>query len=220
MVTVTTGGEDIISNGETTEITIKVTDYRIGGGSNLTFETDLVQWGEKPLYDFFELNKELDSNKEINRYDNLVKINLPDQDEITVKMAGKTPQAVESKTLDGVNIVDYYTGPYKYFEIKLLDPNGKVIASKLMAFDILVEEKKEFEEKLKRIDRDDLKNLKSFAMDLHEKGLVEEADELASLLMEVPQPEEKLTYRLLIVFLLVCILGAYIIGFRRGGNEI
>ncbi|MBC8521822.1 MAG: hypothetical protein ISS94_02730 [Candidatus Syntrophoarchaeum sp.] len=111
-----------LSEGEPVSLTLTISDY--DDKCNLSFETHLARDGINPFYVLPDLNKRVDEKS--------FEIPAPQQKEIQVQIIGRAPSANEvkvDKRADGLKIVKYNPGPYKYFEIKQVDAGGEVEGS-------------------------------------------------------------------------------------------
>jgi len=187
----------------------------------ITFDTDLVKYGDRPIYNFTGL--ELQSNES--------RFELPVEDsggKIVVQLNGRVPETREVKQCDELTLIKYdpkLTG-YAYYRIRLTDEDGNPLGqSDTRTFSIAVPEIDEFRRKMTLME-DSFFSV--YLQDMFDKGLVTEANEIADHVIEEEKKEREeeekdeeespfsLGYVIGGIGLLV--LG-FVLGIRFGGSE-
>lgn len=137
------------------------------------FDTDLGKYKGEPVYNFTDLNISGDDG-------NFVLPVNPDIKSVKVKLKGQIPAIKVVRQYEGITLVKYNpkrTG-YAYYRISLTDEDGNSIKdSDTRTFTILAPEVNAFRNNIAGIE-DPVLN--SYLQDLFDKGLVEEANELAN----------------------------------------
>ncbi|MCD4846180.1 MAG: hypothetical protein K8R25_17015 [Methanosarcinales archaeon] len=153
--------------GEVINFTISVFDFP--QGYNLSFDTELVSYDDNPIYNITTINKQV--------YGRNFEINTTGHDIITIHMVGKVPKITEVKQYEEITLKKYSkTTGYTYYRIELFDKEGTIIDTNTQPFTIDVSEIEFFNNKLSKIHDGWIRN---YLQGLHDKGLVNEANELA-----------------------------------------
>ncbi len=142
----------------------------------ISFDTDLAKVNNFHLYNFTSLNFTSDTNK----FDFPVSESTKS---IVVNVHGEIPQITEKKQYEGITLIKYKpeTG-YAYDRITLTNNRGDLIETvETRSFEISIPEVDFFNEKLNKINDP---FFKKYLQDLHDKGLVDEANTLADHLTE------------------------------------
>jgi hypothetical protein len=143
----------------------------------LYFDTDLEKYGDKPIYNFKDLN--IQSNE--SHFELPIKNN---KEKIIVQLTGQVPGITEIQQYDKLTLVKYdpkLTG-YAYYRIKPTDEKGNSIqGSDTGTFTIAVDEIDAFEMKAALIEDP---FLRMYLQDMFNRGLVTEANKLADYLIE------------------------------------
>jgi len=142
----------------------------------ISFDTDLAKVNNFHLFNLTNLNVTNDAN----RFDFPVSESTKS---IVVNIHGQIPQITEKKQYQGITLVNYKseTG-YAYDRITLTNNKGDSIETvETRSFEISIPEVDSFNEKLNKINDP---FFKKYLQDLHDKGLVDEANTLADHLTE------------------------------------
>jgi hypothetical protein len=142
----------------------------------LYFDTDLEKYGDKPIYNFKDLN--IQSNE--SHFELPIKNN---KEKIVVQLDGQVPGVAEIQQYEKLTLVKYdskRTG-YAYYRIKPTDEKGNPIqGSDTDTFTIEVDEIDSFEKKAALIEDP---FLSMYLQDMFDRGLVTEANKLADYLI-------------------------------------
>ena len=187
----------ILVEGETVEFTLSIYGY-IYNNRSIRLETDLEKCGDSPIYKFKVSAAEYIEGDE---YEQDIRIIAPQNgDSIEVEIKGVPPSSVRTeRDLEKIKVIEFDEGPFNYYNIEILDPHGQVIPSEIgiKEFKVDITELNEFHDnKMRDIKSKGMEftDLKTFAERLHGDGLVNEANELADLLLKLPTPECKVNY--------------------------
>lgn len=205
-----------LGEGETIEFTMNIYGYPHGDNYTMTLETSLERCGESPIYEFIGFNEEY---IEGDRFSPNIKISSLPSTGIRVDVKGRTPSVRTEHSCEDLKIVEFDSGPFKYYNIKISDPSGQNLISeeKTDYFDVRITENEIFQKKLDKLTKKEgFTYLKYFVSQLHEKHLVDEANELADLLLNLPTPECKVNYPVLIAILFIGLLCGGLISYRKG----
>lgn len=202
---------------------IDISDYNYA--SYASIETGIIKKGNEPIFDFGELNEKY---AEIDKYRQSVILDIPkDSNSFTVKISGKTPPGIEISKEGKVDIATFADENLKYYEVKLLDSNKKVVGQQKSKISrLIINEKILFEKSLKNIQWSELENAKNLAKDMFNRGLVTDAKNLVSVLYKItPESEDILPYKelwknitLLVIVIIIAIL-AHRKGYLKGQEE-
>ncbi|CAD6493328.1 MAG: hypothetical protein CHKLHMKO_00458 [Candidatus Argoarchaeum ethanivorans] len=195
---------DTTEEGQVVDFTLSISNFP--QGYILSFDTDLERHGDSPLFNVTNMSKET--------YEEHFTINTSEKDRLIVHMVGEVPKVTEVKQCDGVTLIGYEkTTGYAYYRVELCDTEGHIIETDTKTFNIKVPELEGFRKKLAKIDDP---WLRIFLTGTHEKGLVNEANELADYWLK-PKP-----YVIPLLWFIVLLIGAVIIsvaiGIRIGGK--
>ena len=148
-----------------------------GAADYLYFDTDLGKYGDKPIYNFKDLN--LQSNE--SHFELPIK---DKQNKIVVQLNGQVPGITEVQQFEKLTLVKYNpkrTG-YAHYRIKLTDEKGNSIQeSDTSTFAIAVPEIDSFRTKVALIE-DPFMSV--YLQDMFDRGLVTEANKLADHVIE------------------------------------
>jgi len=213
-----------LHEGQQINFTIEVSDYSYEDARYFNVETNLLLISDdQPLYDFGELNKYVNSQ---DRYKQSIALNLsslPRKDSIRISIAGKAPDGeniIKCEPTDVV-ITKFQEGKLKLYEV---DANGKVVDVKL--FELVIYKKEKFEETMQQIRWEELDNMKQEVRKLFDRGLVTDAQNLASqmsnikysnhlLLLGIIKIKNNLWLNAICIFLIIM---SFIIGYLRGSS--
>lgn len=187
----------------------------------ITFDTDLVKYGDRPIYNFTELELQGNNSSFV----------LPVEgsgDKIVVQLNGRVPEIREVRQCDELTLIKYdpkLTG-YAYYRVRLTDEDGNPLGqSDTRTFSIAVPEIDEFRRKMTLME-DSFFSV--YLQDMFDKGLVTEANEIADHVIEEEEKEreEKEREEEESPFSLGYIIGGiallalgFILGIRFGGSE-
>lgn len=212
-----------LSDNEDISFDIDISDYNYA--NYVSIETGIIKKGNEPIFDFGELNEKY---AEIDKYRQSVILDIPkDYNSFKVKISGKTPPGTEISKEGKVEIATFADENLKYYEIKLLDSNKKVIGQQKSKISrLIINENILFEKSLKNIQWSELENAKNLAQDMFDRGLVTDAKKLVSALDKItPESEDILPYKelwkniaLLVIIIIIAIL-AHRKGYLKGQEE-
>jgi len=211
---------------EQVEFTLAISDFPTGENYSIQLETDLVKVDGSAIYDFMDL---AETYYNVDVYKKNIEFSPLNSNEINILIRGKTPQIGIENSLDEIKIVKFNSGPYKYYEVRILDPYNNVIYKEMNNFKLENTDQEEFNDKLDRITISELNELKKFTGKLFEKGLVDEANVLVNLLSKLslnePDNDECLnisyiTVIIVIITILLCGMIGFVIGKRSVYHEL
>lgn len=205
-----------LKEGEHTEYTIKISGYE--DAKTITIETSLVSANNKPIYDFGDLNSAIDG-----MYNSKITLDtskLPNK--IQVSISGNAPQGESAnKYNDDVVITKLINTPLKYYEVT---EDKKLV--KMEPFELLINKKEIFDGTMEKVVRPELNGIKKNVQKLFGKGLVTDAQDMASELKNIQWPDNLSLLGLVkidsslwlnIVVILTLVIGL-IVGFLIGAN--
>jgi len=141
--------------------------------------------------------------------------NLTDP-EFYVEVSGKTPVGKESKYISvfegGFYATKFDEGPYKYYEVKLLDKDGNVLDRKISTFRLKFKELEHFNSLLGKIKDPEAKH---FANDLLESGQYDKAIRF----LEIISANQTQSPVLLLISGLGGLLMGLLVGLKIGRKE-
>lgn len=140
---------------------------------------------------------------------------------------GVTPSSVRTESYYKKIKVIEFNEKFDYYNIRILDPRGQEIPSQIVTDDFKVDitELNKFQNKMNDLTSKGggFVNLKTFAEQLHENGLKDEANELADLLLKLPTQECKVNYYIFAaIFIGVLLIGGWVgrkMGYDAGYEE-
>ncbi|WP_321428712.1 hypothetical protein [uncultured Methanolobus sp.] len=178
----------------------------------ISFETDLEAYGSNPLFNFTEFNITSNSNNYV--------LDLNDSDEeVLVHIQGKVPVVREVVQTDKVTLIklDEKRTGYAYYRFNLLDDEKNSLKdSDTRTFIIEVPEIESFEAKLDTIENSFMRN---YLTDLFDKGLVNEANELADYLNSDEEEGPEVSLYLAVGGIIAALIIGAIIGIRIGNSD-
>lgn len=205
-----------LKEGEHVEYTIKISGYE--DAKTLTIETSLVSVDNKPIYDFGDLNSAIEG-----MYSSKITLDvskLPNK--IQVSVSGNAPQGgVTNKYSDDIIVTKLVDTPLKYYEVT---EDKKLV--KMEPFTLLINKKEIFDSTMEEVVRPELNGIKKSVEKLFSKGLVIEAQEMASELKSIQWPDSLELLGLIkidsslwlnIVVILTLVIGL-VVGFLIGAN--
>lgn len=152
---------DKLPSGQSTNVSLNISDYP-DGDFQIIIETDLINSN-------FKLSGEADISVKKNRV-NITDIN---DKEISVTISGNAPFGKEMRSCEGVgNLVEFDEGPYRYYEVKLIDKDGNVLDRKIATFELTFEELKYYNRLFERLKNPEAKK---FSNNLLESGQYDRA---------------------------------------------
>lgn len=212
-----------LSDNEDISFEIDISDYNYA--SYVSIETGIIKKGNEQIFDFGELNEKY---AEIDKYRQNVILDIPkDYNSFKVKISGKTPPGIEISKEGKIEIATFADENLKYYEVKLLDNNKKVVGQQKSKISrLIINEKIQFGNSLKNIQWKELENAKNLAQDMFDRGLVTDAKNLVSVLDKItPDSEDILPYKelwknitLLVIIIIIAIL-AHRKGYVKGQEE-
>jgi hypothetical protein len=178
----------------------------------ISFETDLEAYGSNPLFNFTEFNITSNSNNYV--------LNLNDSDEeVLVHIQGKVPVVREVVQTEKVTLIklDEKRSGYAYYRFSLLDDEKNSLKdTDTRTFIIEVPEIESFEAKLDTIEDSFMRN---YLTDLFDKGLVNEANELADYLNSDEEEGPEVSLYLAVGGIIAALIIGAIIGIRIGNSD-
>jgi hypothetical protein len=212
-----------LREGDQANFTIQIKDY--SDAKQLALETSLVQNGNKQLWDFGDLN----SNINVNRYQQKILLNLSSLPAaISISVSGKAPSGEIRTVYDGGIVVSKFSDTkLKLYEA---DIDGKLAS--IESSDFIISKKESFENTMGQITDSKYDNIKKDIRNLFDLGLVTDAQSIADDLNKIKdiQSENILLFGLIkigddlwlnITAVLLVIIGV-IIGFllnSKSGEE-
>lgn len=159
-----------LREGDSTNFTIQIKDY--SDAKQLTLVTSLVQNGDKPLWDFGNLNPNINAN----RYQQTISLNLSSLPAtISVSVSGKAPSGEIRKEYDGGIFVSKFSDTkLKLYET---DIDGKLAS--IESSDFIINKKENFENTMGQITDNKYDNIKRDIRNLFDLGLVTDAQSIA-----------------------------------------
>lgn len=197
--------------GEVVNFTLFVSDFSPYAHS-ISFDTDLRKYDDHPLYNLTNT-----VNKEVNEQHFVMPIKSSGT--MSVHIIGEVPMVTEKKHCDGVTIILYdKTKGYTSCRIEELDEDGKPLIpseehTHTYTFDIKVPEIEEFQAKIHKINDD---WLRKFLIDMHERGLIREANAISDWWLSRPG---MVTLSWFIGSLVGVAFIFFVIGVRIGGRR-
>ena len=145
--------------------------YDLPREGHLSFDTDLLTYNDKPLFNITNLKKEI--------YEKHSDIPITGEKELSVHVVGRVPEITVTEECSILNHKltlkkHRETTGYIYYRIKSY-VNGTTLDSKTETFNIRVLWAEEFHEKRKKVNDSETKN---FIKDLYDKGFVAESNNL------------------------------------------
>ncbi|NJD78589.1 MAG: hypothetical protein FIB08_16095 [Candidatus Methanoperedens sp.] len=188
----------------------------------LTIETSLIPAGDKPLYDFGELNAFVNEN----RYQQKITLNLSSLNRqfIYVTISGKAPDAGNNIKCGNSDLV---ITKFDYTKLKFYEISADTKLIGIESFDLIILKKENFEKTLQQMNWDQLNELKKETRNLFDLGLVNDAQILANSMKNIQLPSSLLLFGFIainnntwlnIIFLisiLVCFIIGYLLGSRK-----
>lgn len=155
--------------GQVVNFTVSISDLPQEG--HLSFDTDLLNYNDKPLFNITNLKKEI--------YEKHSDIPITGERELSVHVVGRVPEITvteECSILEHKLTLKKHekTTGYTYYRIKSY-VNRTPIDSKTETFNIRVLWAEEFQEKLKKVNDSETRN---FIEALYDKGFVAESNNL------------------------------------------
>lgn len=209
-----------LREGIQTNLTVKINELQ--DNNLLTIETSLIPAGDKPLYDFGELNAFINEN----RYQQKITLNLSSLNKqfIYVTISGKAPDAGNNIKCGNSDIIITKFGntKLKFYEIHADDK-----LTGIESFDLIILKKENFEKTLQQVSWSQLDDLKKETRNLFDLGLVNDAQILANSMKNIQLPNNLLLFGFieikdntwLNVIFLISILICFIIGYLLGSRK-
>jgi hypothetical protein len=159
-----------LREGDQANLTINIKDY--SDAKQLTLETSLVQSGDKPLWDFGQLNPNINAN----RYQQKILLNLSSLPAtITVSISGQAPSGETKTQYDtGIFVTKFSDTKLKLYEA---DVDGKLVS--IESSDFIISKKENFENTMSQITDSKYDNIKKDIRNLFDLGLVTDAQTIA-----------------------------------------
>jgi hypothetical protein len=209
-----------LREGDQINLTVEIKELQ--DNNLLTIDTSLIQAGDKPLYDFGELNAFINEN----RYQQKITLNLSSLNRqfIYVTISGKAPDAGNNIKCDNSDLIitKFDNTKLKFYEIQA---DNKLIG--IESFDLIILKKENFEKTLQQISWFQLDELKKETRNLFDLGLVNDAQILADDMKNIQLPNNLLLFGFIemknntwlnVVFLisiLICFIIGYLLGSRK-----
>lgn len=213
-----------LREGDQVNFTVKIKDY--SDAKQLTLETSLVQNGNKQLWDFGDLNP----NINVNRYQQKISLNLSSLPvTISVSVSGKAPSGENRAEYDGGIIVTKFSDTkLKLYEA---DVDGKLAS--IESSDFIINKKENFENTMVQITDNKYDNIKKDIRNLFDLGLVTDAQGIAddlNKIKDVPSGSLLLFGFIkigndiwlnitVIVLIIVCIMIGFVLNSKSGDEE-
>ncbi len=209
-----------LREGDQINLTVKIKELQ--DNNLLTIETSLIPAGDKPLYDFGELNAFINEN----RYQQKITLNLSSLNRqfIYVTISGKAPDAGNNIKCGNSDIIITKFGntKLKFYEIHADDK-----LTGIESFDLIILKKENFEKTLQQISWSQFDELKKETRNLFDLGLVNDAQILANGMKNIQLPNNLLLFGFieiknntwLNVIFLISILICFIIGYLLGSRK-
>ena len=170
-----------LNEGDFVVFTLKIKDYDYN--STIELDTNLESVNNEPLYDFGNLNEQIN----INKYNQLIILknsDLPKTDLFEVTISGKVPNGeIQEKYDDNLIAIKFKKANLKYYEVCT---DGKT--DFIETFELQIKRQIDFENTMNLIKLDELDELKMDTRELYNKGLVIEAENFANQLSEIKLP--------------------------------
>ena len=159
-----------LREGDQTNFTIQIKDY--SDAKQLTLVTSLIQNGDKPLWDFGNLNPNIDTN----RYQQTISLNLSSLPAtISISVSGKAPSGETVTKYDGGIFVSKFSDTkLKLYEA---DIDGKLAS--IESFEFIINKKENFENTMGQITDSKYDNIKRDIRNLFDLGLATDAQSIA-----------------------------------------
>lgn len=159
-----------LHEGDQANFSIQIKDY--SDAKQLTLETSLVQNGNRQLWDFGDLNP----NINVNRYQQKISLNLSSLPAtISVSVSGNAPSGETRTKYDGGIVVSTFSDTkLKLYEA---DVDGKLVS--IESSDFIISKKENFENTMGQITDNKYGNIKKDIRNLFDLGLVTDAQTIA-----------------------------------------
>jgi hypothetical protein len=209
-----------LREGDQINLTVEIKELQ--DNNLVTIDTSLIPAGDKPLYDFGELNAFINEN----RYQQKIILNLSSLNRqfIHVTISGKAPDAGNNIKCDNSDLIitKYDNTKLKFYEIHA---DNKLTG--IESFDLIILKKENFENSLRQISWSQLDELKKETRNLFDFGLVDDAQILANDMKNIQLPNNLLLFGFIgiennmwlnIIFLisiLICFIIGYLLGSRK-----
>lgn len=214
---------DIHEEGDIVEFILTVSDYPPGNYS-MRIETRLDRNGEQPIYEFLGFNEIYNMG---DRYKKIVQISSLPPNNVRVRINGKIPSVTSDDNCGEVNIVLFESGPFEYYEVAIVDSVGQQIGLTEEEYFLVKDtDQEEFQKKLDKLTTSEYLDLRGFADQLYNKGLVDDANKLVDLVLEQSTSKSVkttknnyLVYIGALVLMIICGFIAYRMGSASGYDE-
>ncbi len=209
-----------LHEGDQINLTIEIKELQ--DNNVLTIDTSLIPAGDKPLYDFGELNAFINEN----RYQQKITLNLSSLNRqfIYVTISGKAPDAGNNIKCGNSDLIitKFDNTKLKYYEIYA---DNKLIG--IESFDLIILKKENFENTLQQITWPQLDELKKETRSLFDLGLIDDAQILANDMKNIQLPNNLLLFGFIAIkdntwlniIFLISILVFFIIGYLLGSKK-
>ncbi len=209
-----------LREGDQINLTVEIKELQ--DNKLLTIDTSLIPVGDKPLYDFGELNAFINENK----YQQKITLNLSSLNRqfIYVTISGKAPDAGNNIKCGNSDLIitKFDNTKLKFYEVHADD---KLIG--IESFDLIILKKENFENSLQQISWSQLDELKKETRNLFDLGLVNDAQILANEMKNIQLPNNLLLFGFiqiqnntwLNIIFLISILTCFIIGYLLGSRK-
>lgn len=160
-----------LHEGDQANFTIQIKDF--SGASQLTLVTSLIQNGDKPIWDFGNLNSNIDRNELYQQNISLNLSSLPAT--ISASVSGKAPSGeIRTEYGGGIVVSKFSDTKLKLYEA---DIDGKLAS--IESFTFIINKKENFENTMGQITDSKYDNIKRDIRNLFDLGLVTEAQGIA-----------------------------------------
>jgi hypothetical protein len=209
-----------LREGDQVNLSIKITDYN--DDKYITLETSLIQFGDKPIYDFGELNKYINEN----RYESKMTLNvssLPQKAFLDISISGKAPYGETAIKCDNIIITKFDQTKLKFYEVHV---DEKLVG--IESFELIINKRQEFEETLQKIRISEFDGMKNDIRNLFNMGIVVEAQNIANEMSGIKWPGSMTLFGIIeiksdiildVIFIIVAIF-MFIIGYIFGSRDI
>lgn len=209
-----------LHEGDQINLTIKVKDLE-SDVKNITIETSLTSSGNKPIYDFGDLNPSINEN----RYNQIITLNISSLPPNTfqVSISGIVPSGeTRLKVYNDIIISKFSDSKLKFYEV---NADKKLIG--IESFDLIIKKKEDFENTLGQVRRSEFDVIKSEVRKLFDLGLTTEAQNFANDMVKIKWPDNLLLLEIikidsdlkLNVIFIIAIVSFFMMGYFFGARK-
>lgn len=213
-----------LHEGDQVDFTIKIKDYDEDTKS-IAIETSLVSSGNKPIYDFGDLNPSITDN----RYSPIITLNtssLPPK-AFQVSISGKVPDGETRIKCDKTDLIisKFSDTKLKFYEVRV---DQKLIG--IESFESIIAKKEDFDKTVNKVAWKELDGIKRETKKLFDNGLTAEAQSIANEMSNIKIPNslslfgilkidnDMLLNGIMIGLIIVIFIIGYVCG-SRGSSE-